>query len=231
MTDLSSCYFCGTALDAPIEAVPVVPERLDAADDTAIDLCPTCRRKVSKVLDTVLAAAEDRSVDVQPTAAPDPDTDDAAGDGPGDQATTSTEDATDAGAIPETVGEPDADSGPDGDETDPDGTGPAGQESEAAPEDEATATDDDAAEAERDERADAAAGGESAEPSLLSTPTAKKVVRLLQNREFPVDRAEFRTVAASAYQLPEQDCEDVLDELVAQGYVAEDGDRLVRPEE
>lgn len=67
--------------------------------------------------------------------------------------------------------------------------------------------------------------------SLLSTPPAKKIIRLLQNREFPVDREEFVTVASNAYDIPRHDCEDVIDALASEGYVAKDGSKLIRPDE
>lgn len=57
-----------------------------------------------------------------------------------------------------------------------------------------------------------------------------KVVRLLENREFPVDRDEFVAVAANAYQVDHADCDRVIDAAIEEGLIAEEDGRLVRPE-
>ncbi|MFB6140117.1 MAG: hypothetical protein ABEJ26_06755 [Halosimplex sp.] len=59
MDRLSSCYFCGAALDATLEEHPVVPSEIrpDADDRKTVVLCRTCRRKLDAVLDTVVDAA------------------------------------------------------------------------------------------------------------------------------------------------------------------------------
>jgi len=53
-----------------------------------------------------------------------------------------------------------------------------------------------------------------------------KVMRLLQNREFPVDRDDFVTVASSAYEVSPRDCEKVLDLAVEHDLLREDGTDL-----
>jgi hypothetical protein len=55
-----------------------------------------------------------------------------------------------------------------------------------------------------------------------------KVVRLLQNREFPVDAGDILAVATNAYGLRRRDCEAAIDRLVEQGVIGREGDRLVR---
>lgn len=54
-----------------------------------------------------------------------------------------------------------------------------------------------------------------------------KVMRLLQNREFPVDRDDFVVVAASAYEISHSDCEKVLDLAVEHDLLDEQGGDLV----
>jgi len=63
MDRLSSCYFCGAALDESLAEYPVVPDSLRPATGTqkTVVLCGTCRRKLDAVLDTVVGAVEERA--------------------------------------------------------------------------------------------------------------------------------------------------------------------------
>ena len=63
MDRLSSCYFCGGALDASLSEHPVVPPELRSADDegSTVVLCSTCRRKLGAVVEEVVTAARDGS--------------------------------------------------------------------------------------------------------------------------------------------------------------------------
>lgn len=287
MPSLSSCYFCGTALDAPIDTYPVVPEGLPIEADHTVSLCPTCQRKLHGVLEITfdavtdadsietaldeyedLAAEEtpapasegpssetaDSSAESTPDETAGPSESDDAGDDPVVEREPSTEIESHAEAGVE-AGQADADSTdePDDGATDADddldadatevaGTGlEADEQSEPADDDDTTAGSDvSTTEAETETETDA---GESAtdddpdaddepegRPAILSTPAAKKVIRLLQNRDFPVQRDEFEDVASNAYAIPRQDCVDVLDALVSEGYVAESRGQLVRDE-
>ncbi|MEF8784759.1 MAG: hypothetical protein V5A45_02415 [Haloarculaceae archaeon] len=64
----------------------------------------------------------------------------------------------------------------------------------------------------------------------ISALEYNKVMRLLQNRTFPVDRDEIETVAANAYGLSQSECAQVIDLAVDRGLIGEDGDQLVRSE-
>jgi len=80
---------------------------------------------------------------------------------------------------------------------------------------------------------DQSGGGTDPERAVTTTVSAlehSKVMRLLQNREFPVDRAEIETIAASAYELSERECAAVIDLAVDRGLVAERDGQLVRPD-
>jgi hypothetical protein len=57
------------------------------------------------------------------------------------------------------------------------------------------------------------------------------VIRLLQNREFPVEREEFQLVASNAYDIPHRECIDVVDALIDQDFLDERNGQLHRPEE
>ena len=72
--------------------------------------------------------------------------------------------------------------------------------------------------------------GGSGEPTpdvSMSRLENTKVMRLLENREFPVDKDEFVTVAASAYQISREDCEKVLDLAVQHELIHEEDGQLV----
>ena len=98
------------------------------------------------------------------------------------------------------------------------------------------ATDTDEQVAGDDADADAPASDEGAgdaTPSAQASISAleyNKVMRLLQNREFPVDRAEIETVAANAYDLSRSECAAVIDLAVDRGLIAETDGQLARPE-
>jgi hypothetical protein len=293
MAEFASCYFCGTALDAQIDPYPVVPDDAGTDDRPTVDLCPVCRRKLSKVLDVALSAAEGAETTATPLAAgPDPaplsadhedptadlgsedheeepayavepsgeataveDTAEAEDDGSGDDegdvdsadgddgeadAVSEADEAEDGDAVanaeaPETEDE----------SADTTGDGASASAASAAEADDAVANGeapgtaaDDGAESEEsaaDDHTDAddaeTARSESDQPSILSTPAAQKIIKLLQNRDFPVEREEIEVVASNAYEIPHQDCDDVIEALVSEGYVGEREGQLVRPEE
>jgi hypothetical protein len=73
MEQLSSCYFCGEALDASLDEYPLVPDSLAPAggDRQTIVLCPTCKRKLDPVVEVVANAVVNADVSPDPSAADD----------------------------------------------------------------------------------------------------------------------------------------------------------------
>jgi hypothetical protein len=275
MSELSSCYFCGTALDAPVERYPLTPPTVDADTGRSVALCPTCRRKLVKVLEVVAgefgavseaaetdAAATAGTADSDPSATPEAGADDDATAGEVDQADAATGDAAteasadegeavatesgddedaeesatddgsarveaaEGGQAGDAVGESAETPGTDTDEAPGQAAGDGGAAVGEDPAAEPTVEES----TDSDPTAEESASSGGGKPDLLSTPAAQQVIKLLQNREFPLDREEFEVVASNAYDIPMRDCQDVIDTLVAEGYVAEDGDQLVRPE-
>ncbi|WP_254279073.1 hypothetical protein [Haloarcula marina] len=229
MDRLSSCYFCGAALDASLTEYPVVPKRLqsDDATDQTVVLCPTCRRKLATVLKEVVTAVdpEDQSGAMDESGMePQPDPD-AVGDA----------NETDAGLI---------DGVDEGESTDTDaeaadavteaesGSAPASEpESKSDPADEAhpiaeAGADDETADRAAETAANAAdddAGTGDDGPSLTRLEY-NKVMRLLQNRQFPVDRNEIREVAINAYDLKPAEFDAVIEAAVERNLIGvEDG--------
>lgn len=62
-----------------------------------------------------------------------------------------------------------------------------------------------------------------------SPQTYNKVVRLLQNRDFPIERGEIEDVAVGAYDVDVEECRSVIDAAIEKGLVAQEGSKLVDP--
>jgi len=234
MSELSSCYFCGTALDAPVKRYPLTPSSVDADTGRTVALCPTCRRKLGKVIEIVTEEIDGSVGDADPNADGEPagtaatDTDPAADADLEPTVDDATDESTTPDAADGSTGDESADdvivAGPSDDgATDESGTTGDGATGDGAT-DEPETTGDGATDAPDEDGRSDGAGDASA---VLSTPAAQKIIKLLQNREFPVDREEFEIVASNAYDIPMDECTDVVDTLVAEGYVGERDGHLV----
>ncbi|WP_092893950.1 hypothetical protein [Halopelagius inordinatus] len=76
------------------------------------------------------------------------------------------------------------------------------------------------------------AGGESADADAAAgeePPQFRKVMRLLNNREFPVDRTDVEELASGAYDLDDDHVRDIIDYAVERGVLADDGGTLRKP--
>ncbi len=77
---------------------------------------------------------------------------------------------------------------------------------------------------------DATADGSPSQQSANRPPKAYgKVIRLLQNREFPLPRAAVENLAAGAYDLESHEVEAVVDHALEEGEFVENRDTLERP--
>ncbi|SNZ12916.1 hypothetical protein SAMN06269185_1981 [Natronoarchaeum philippinense] len=260
MPDLSACYFCGAAADAPVREYDVVPD--DSLRSTAM-LCSGCRKKLETVLSSAVRGARpsDQPLDVTLDSV----------DGDADASASALETESGAGlAAAEQSGDASASppvAGDDGETSDP------SAESEDTPDPLAGSTDDSTTEgivfdAEADASAsgsddseevaagedgdahgdDAAASGAAETPESAGaaasasnerqpdadierpdTDTYNRVVRLLQNREFPVNRSEFSELASSAYDIPADECARVIDYAIYRGELVEESGMLKQP--
>jgi len=247
MDRLSSCYFCGDAVDAALEEYPLVdPDRHpDIETDQQVVLCPTCQRKLTAVVERVLEAAlngETAEVDAGTGAdlgdeAELVDLDESleqAGNGEEMTATsvervdneserayassTAASDLSSSGEesteqSEETVDEP-------SDET---GDPAADPESPKTDENDETATE------ESSGGGDGSRGDDqTARQREYARAEHNKVVKLLQNRDFPVEIEEITVVARSAYGIDRDTTHAILEALIERGVVEDRGDRLVR---
>jgi hypothetical protein len=274
MAEFSSCYFCGAALDAPLDEYPVVPAELHPSPEQqgTVVLCPTCREKLGAIVGEVVAAVETESSFEGPRTtdatleaaaegatestdtgsattydAPEGDDETALDEVTEAEATTEPSDAADEDESPdapeekpperrttaagETDAEPspifDDDSSDESDESDP--YGPVFGDDETAPEIDEGPGDgsDEEPEPSPDEGEPSATTADHATGASGPMPDARtynRVVRLLQNREFPVEREEIEAVATNAYELSAAEFDAVIRVAVDRGVLeAEDG--------
>lgn len=260
MAEFSSCYFCGAALDAPLEEYPVVPAELHPSPQQqgTVVLCPTCQEKLDRVVETVVESVEtespidardetDARTEAVSTESPTTDEEltadsdaewtppggegdvvetDATGDPSTEKRTTATGETDDQSPIFEN------ESSTESDTSDP--YDPVFDDDEKRPE--SDQEDDSEADDERDESTDEAESGSAttggattSSESLPDPQTYNRVVRLLQNRDFPVDRAEIEAVATNAYELSHGEFDGVIRLAVDRGVLEEEDGQLVLP--
>jgi len=197
MPQLRSCYFCGAVGDS-LREYEVVPERLVSLDETrSAVLCSTCHEKLRRVLEPLVDAAESPQ-----SGAP------GHGISAIDEVTfESSGAATDANGA--TDGREDAD------ETAPDVEVTKRDANDAGP-----AASDDTEAVGSDDAGDSDGADEDVPDGYY------KVLRLLQNREFPMARADLMALVTGAYDISEPQCERILEVAIDRGVLVEDGSTL-----
>ena len=214
MDQLSSCYFCGASLGASLDQYPVVPKDLDPDPDERVTvvLCQGCREKLGTVVERIIDAVETDAAAPEDNAAKggfefgEGATDDVGTDG------AENVDAENEGVEVATDGVSDGETGQ---------SPPAGTEA-SDPLDQDGAPADEAADTSADETSD-----ENGDDASLTALEYSKVMRLLQNREFPVDRAEFRAIATNAYQISDGEFDAIVDAAIDRGLIAEENGQFV----
>lgn len=202
MADLAACYFCGDAPEGALVERPVVPDAVRPSDDVGptVALCPDCAEKLSRVTSAIVDAA-----DSAPEARRDRSQQESA-------AEASQPPEPDPPATDDTADDAPADTGAD--------------QATASPDEDTAATEQSATDDETDEGQRSVVEGDHS----ISALEYNKVMRLLQNREFPIDREEIVTVAASAYQVSRYDCDRVIDIAIDRGLIEEADGQLLKPE-
>jgi hypothetical protein len=245
MDRLSSCYFCGDAVDAALEEYPLVDpdHQPDVETDERIVLCPTCRRKLTAVVERVLEAAlngETADVEAGEVAnlgddAELVDLDESLeqADNGEEMTATSVEQVDDESertyasstAASDLSANDDETSTEVGDEAQSsDGPTDETEETDADETDESTATERDS----RDDEQPVEGSEQTVGEQRYTRAEHNKVVKLLQNREFPVEIEEITVVARSAYGIDRDTTHAILEALIERGVVEDRGDRLVR---
>lgn len=268
MVDLSSCYFCARAVDAPLDEYTIGPT---ANRSRTVVLCAPCRQKLDPLLEPFRATGQQQQSGTQTdaggivteepetvfdddTTATANDSDSASGE---DGETPKRTDASDAGSS--AVDSPK--------HAFQESTGASTDAEEPATEDSTTATDEESAsnplvtgadddsstedvpfeepepdsspsenqtpvdERELDSPDESTTDSKTEDPlSAVSTSTYNRVIRLLQNREFPVVRDEFEELASNAYQMDRGECSTALDAAIHKDLLAEENGLLKRPD-
>jgi len=234
MEQLSSCYFCGTALDASVETYPVVPRALEPTSDEqrAISLCPSCRQKLAHVVETVVSATEAGETDAvsaDEIAPPTPDRDlapedDEAADAGGwvDGTETSDDEDTDSQQPDPTADSRQADDAANGQRTDPT---PESQQS--ADSGRRQSRSQESTDTERDQSTADQSPSETEDGPSLTALEYNKVMRLLQNREFPVEKSEIKAVAINAYEVSEAEFDAIIEAAIDRGLIDEENGQFV----
>lgn len=228
MDRLDACYFCGTAADAPLRAVTIAPrDRRDDPDAAVrVTLCPSCEDKLERVLVGLFDHVESRRVESSERGETAESADDEAE--PPDREVV---DRIDVSAESE-----DADTPREGRRrlfTDASGDEDPDSDTEASDAEAAEPADEDAEILDDEEPRVRARATSNPEEALdgVSVAEYNRVMRLLQNREFPMARAAFVDLADSAYDLGEETVQTVLDAVIDKGGLDESEGQLVRPDE
>ncbi|KAB1192921.1 hypothetical protein GJR96_05465 [Haloferax sp. MBLA0076] len=143
-----------------------------------------------------------------------------------DSAETAAADPLDADSVQTDESESSPNDETDGDDS-VDAEGDAGAEDETGDDASSDEPVDDVASDEPEDSADG--DGATADDTPAEPPQFRKVVRILQNREFPVERADVESLASNAYDLDDDEVADIFDYAVERGLLVDDGGTLRKP--
>jgi len=238
MDQLSSCYFCGGALDVSLSEYPIIPKSLDpeAQKQGTVVLCSTCREKLATIVEPAVEAAK---ADARETAGTVTDTGTAGQSEPSEASGTPT---TVESTPTDSVVEPTNDGSLLGSDTPTANnrttSGQSEEPAESPPEPDATeAAETNAQDGRAEQAGDPETGSEDTggnatsdsndtDPSLTKLEY-NKVMRLLQNREMPVDRVEIREVAVNAYDIEGEQFDAIIDAAVDRDLIGQENGQLV----
>jgi cobalamin biosynthesis protein CobT len=211
------CDFCGAQAAGAYEVGPEPPDR-SPTQRRRLVLCEDCRVTLTDAIEPLrerLATAESDG-DSSATTTTDSATSSAAGT---DSATEKSDESTGA----DDSGESDPLSGPD--RAARNGASPAASSTES--DDTATTDSDDTATTDSDDAA-GSSQSDSSETHSEEPPEFRRVMRLLNNRTFPVDRTEFTELATGAYDLDEREVDRIVEYAVERGVLAVESGQLTR---
>ncbi|MFC7130413.1 hypothetical protein [Haloferax chudinovii] len=226
MRELRTCDFCGADAVGVFEVLP--PALTPADDQRRVVLCEHCEETLSEVIAPLLSrlgvdadvdVADDARAETGASAAPER----TASGSVGEAASVDVNAVDPAPTPPEPANHDSPGEADDSDETEQ--TDKTEQTDETRPADDAEQTDDEPESAAAEEtQASPESSGRGEEP-----PKFRKVIRILQNREFPVERAEVEALASGAYDLDDDEVADIFDYAIERGLLVDDSGTLRRP--
>ncbi|WP_396611184.1 hypothetical protein ACH9L7_13335 [Haloferax sp. S1W] len=225
MHELRTCDFCGADAVGVFEMLP--PAFTPAPDQRRIVLCEGCRETLTDAVEPLLARLDaDASVNVADDAPSETGASVTTDSGPeGSGHDVAPVDAAVAEPDPEPAVPTDHDSFDaaevnEDDATEAESDGDDTTESD----DETTATETESDETTTDEPlTEETSNGDELRPE---PPKFRKVIRILQNREFPVERSEVEALASNAYDLDDAQVADIFDYAVERGLLEDDNGLL-----
>ncbi|WP_049924448.1 hypothetical protein [Halopiger djelfimassiliensis] len=233
MRALRSCDFCDGEATGTFEVLPPELEPTEAQQRRVV-LCPDCKDRLESLLEPLLARIDpDDDADAKPTPG-----DDGAGvvtsadDSTQNRSRTSNSNATvSTGTDPsESTADddaPDPERGPERERDSGAGTGISFDNDVAAST--AGETVDGANETVKQEQAREPSPHQSETADATPPRAYGKVVRLLRNREFPMERSAVEDLAAGAYDLESEAVEAIIDHAIEDGEFVEKRGKLRRP--
>ncbi|MFB6122917.1 MAG: hypothetical protein ABEJ78_05605 [Haloferacaceae archaeon] len=223
MPELQSCYFCGAVGDSLRECA-AVPERLAPVEEEqrTVVLCTSCREKLRRVVEPLVTRLDDAAA--TPRDAHEPTRSDASDRPRADAAAggSARQEVTfDAAAGDPSASAADEASESDGDDADESAATATGDASDSL------TADADGTGATGDDSKGEADGDANDAATTADVPDGYyKVMRLLQNREFPIDRGELTALITGAYDVSDRECDAILETAKGRGVLAEEDGSL-----
>lgn len=233
MRELRNCDFCD---DDAVGTFAVVPPELEPTEDEQrrVVLCDGCKGQLQTLLEPLLARAgvDDGDDGTESTASESGSESDATDGEPDDggsgtvvaAADESTQARNRSSSPNATVSEPES-----GRSTDDGGAGD-GESGDGGSDDESAARARDGSRVSSGITIERS-GGDADEATDRAPKAYGKVLRLLENREFPMDRHEAQQLAAGAYDLEPHEVAAIIDRAIERGEFVEKRDELRRPDD
>ncbi|QZP36569.1 hypothetical protein [Halobaculum magnesiiphilum] len=222
------CDFCGGTAAGAYE---VIPAELDPSPDeqARVVLCDSCRETLDDVLTPLLARLGPDDAAAAPSFAADaaghssPAADPNAGDDDTDSSDESVEFDDDSGIAIDIAGGTAA-----ADESNPDpGAADAGDAEDDTADADASVDGADVEDVASGDADPTEESGSTNQPRE-EPPNFRKVMRFLNNREFPIARAEVAEFAAGAYDLEDEEVREIFEYAIERGILAEENGQLVK---
>ncbi|WP_254532143.1 hypothetical protein [Natrinema gelatinilyticum] len=248
MRELRSCDFCGADAAGTFEIVPPVLEPTEA-EQRRVVLCPDCRERLEALIEPLIArAGVDVDVESRTEGRQGESTENGSNEKTGAVVATANESTEKRRRTPSSNATGSEPTGSTGSEVETNSDSGTESSAETVLEDGITfertecdsvtvdecepgsgGTTGSRTESSADDGVDSSASTAAVGPSNPTPGAYSKVVRLLRNRHFPMQRSAVEELAAGAYDLEGHEVEAIIDHAVETGEFVEEREMLVRP--